>query len=264
MPVCIDVAWALRDQAVLNESREKKFRRLKHVLRDPINKKHAALPLLFPSSTVTVERSCFLSVSQSPSPSRDEETARTLTDSEDSSESFAAPAGLVKSVCRQLTKKKGIFDGEKQQKQQQVAPSIPKPPPLPGDTRLHLDVHFERFTQTTVKPKHMYTFFCGEDFRRDEFASHCKDTHADIQGGMDGWIERRCPLAYMGCSFKVRRLDPVGHTVVFNKSSRSFALQSTTEPISGSGLETLPVKDPSKGGAEFRVLYEEVSSMVSD
>jgi hypothetical protein len=60
-----------------------------------------------------------------------------------------------------------------------------------------------------VKPKHIYTFMCGQDFRRDEVCSHFKDFHADVQGGLAGWIERRCPLAYLGCSFKVRRVEPV-------------------------------------------------------
>ena len=54
----------------------------------------------------------------------------------------------------------------------------------------------------------MYTFVCAKEFRRDEFAHHSKTIHDDIIGGMNNWLEHRCPLAIYGCGFSQRRFFP--------------------------------------------------------
>ena len=43
---------------------------------------------------------------------------------------------------------------------------------------------------------------------RDEFAWHSKSVHNDILGGMNNWLEHRCPLAVYGCGFSHRRMYP--------------------------------------------------------
>ena len=37
---------------------------------------------------------------------------------------------------------------------------------------------------------------------RDEFAGHSKTVHNDILGGMNNWLEHRCPLSVYGCGFR--------------------------------------------------------------
>jgi hypothetical protein len=38
--------------------------------------------------------------------------------------------------------------------------------------------------------------------------------HSDIHGGLNNWLEARCPLAAYGCGFAFRRLYP-GITVPY-------------------------------------------------
>ena len=59
-----------------------------------------------------------------------------------------------------------------------------------------------------VKPMKMFTFMCGQEFRRDEYAWHVQNSHCDIQCNLDGWFEQRCPLNYAGCSFSFQRFRP--------------------------------------------------------
>ena len=54
----------------------------------------------------------------------------------------------------------------------------------------------------------MYTFVCAQQFRRDEYHWHSKNIHDDILGGMNNWVEQRCPLASYGCGFSMRRMYP--------------------------------------------------------
>ena len=62
---------------------------------------------------------------------------------------------------------------------------------------------------------HMYTFVCAQEFRRDEFAWHSKAVHNDILGGMNNWLEHRCPMAVYGCGFCHRRMFP-GRTYIYS------------------------------------------------
>ncbi len=41
-----------------------------------------------------------------------------------------------------------------------------------------------------------------------------QNVHSDIHGGLNNWLEARCPLAAYGCGFAFRRLYP-GITVYF-------------------------------------------------
>jgi hypothetical protein len=35
-----------------------------------------------------------------------------------------------------------------------------------------------------------------------------QNVHSDIHGGLNNWLEARCPLAAFGCGFAFRRLYP--------------------------------------------------------
>ena len=73
---------------------------------------------------------------------------------------------------------------------------------------LSLDINVERPAKHQVKPLPMYSFVCGKSFRRNEYHNHIKNIHDDIMGGIDNWIEHRCPLASYGCEYSSRLLNP--------------------------------------------------------
>lgn len=130
--------------------------------------------------------------------------------------------------------------------------SIPAPPPMPGN--LHSGLRFalgvETVTRLQQKPKEMYTFLCGQDLRRDEYEFHVKNVHNDIHGGLNNWMEARCPLACFGCGFAARRMYPGNHPgnkVVFSKINDSFGIrphqeQGMDERRCDPGLIELPVE----------------------
>lgn len=75
----------------------------------------------------------------------------------------------------------------------------------------------------------MYTFLCAQDFRRDEYPWHFKNVHNDIHCGLNGMMELRCPLAYMGCEFSCKRLSPLEPKgkIVHSSLQESFGLAVT-------------------------------------
>ena len=109
-------------------------------------------------------------------------------------------------------------------------------PPTPPDNLLKsqtgLDVTIETVTRLQTKPNQMYTFVCGQEFRRDEYAWHCKVIHDQVIGGLNNWVEHRCPLSSLGCGFSHRRLFPGGHassvesenTLIFSPAVESFGI----------------------------------------
>ncbi len=105
---------------------------------------------------------------------------------------------------------------------------VPAPPPMPESVlrTCRLDLKLETVTRLQTKPKAMYTFVCAQEFRRDEYHSHSKNVHDDIHGGMNNWMEHRCPLAAHGCQFASRRLYPHDntHTVRFSSAVESFGV----------------------------------------
>ncbi|XP_060791088.1 F-box only protein 40 [Neoarius graeffei] len=95
------------------------------------------------------------------------------------------------------------------------------------DSKLYLQIDTESVTLRHNKSTSAFTFMCEHFFRRDEFASHFKNVHSDIQSCLNGWFEQRCPLAYLGCTFNQRRLQPSTHraTVYFNQDLSIFTLR---------------------------------------
>lgn len=111
---------------------------------------------------------------------------------------------------------------------------VPDPPPFPPFLLqpCRLDIKLETVTRLQSKPKSMYTFVCAQEFRRDEFCWHSKNIHNDIHGGMNNWIEHRCPMASHGCSFASRRMFPhnQNHTLVYNEAAESFGVKNLSIP----------------------------------
>ncbi|KAM7286381.1 F-box only protein 30-like [Ixodes scapularis] len=68
-------------------------------------------------------------------------------------------------------------------------------------------------------------------FRRDEYAWHYQNVHRDIHGGLNGWLEQRCPLAQYGCGFSRRRFVPAprGTEIVHSELLESFGVTFTAQ-----------------------------------
>ncbi|CAH2283235.1 F-box only 30 [Pelobates cultripes] len=98
--------------------------------------------------------------------------------------------------------------------------------PSPFQT-LGLDLVLEYVARYQTKQRSMFTFVCGQLFRRDEFSSHFKNVHGDIHAGLNGWMEQRCPLAYYGCTYSQRRFCPStqGSKIIHDRHLRSFGVQ---------------------------------------
>ncbi|XP_072553302.1 F-box only protein 30b isoform X2 [Salminus brasiliensis] len=108
-----------------------------------------------------------------------------------------------------------------------AAPRLSQPSPF---CTLRLDLTLEQLVpRPSWAPREgsMFTFECGQLFRREEFLSHFRNVHGDIHSGLNGWMEHRCPLAYYGCTYSQRRLCPStqGSKVVHDRHLRSFGVQ---------------------------------------
>lgn len=120
----------------------------------------------------------------------------------------------------------------------------PRPPPVPNCNTLSLQLSIQSLPSHNLKPRSIYSFRCGLDFRKDELASHYRDIHNMIIGGLDGWIEHRCPLFVYGCPFVHRRWSPnmpntdqalhSQRTLVFNSHLEAFACPSTNSSLTNS------------------------------
>ncbi|XP_034556385.1 F-box only protein 40 [Notolabrus celidotus] len=92
---------------------------------------------------------------------------------------------------------------------------------------LYVHVEAESVTRRHNKTSSAFSYMCGHFFRRDEYRSHFKNVHSDIQASLSGWFQQRCPLAYLGCTFTQARFHPAGHpaTIKFCQDVSTFVLQ---------------------------------------
>ncbi|XP_078122838.1 F-box only protein 40-like [Sander vitreus] len=95
---------------------------------------------------------------------------------------------------------------------------------------LHLQLQVESVTSRHHKASSAFTFLCGYTFQRREYGKHYKNSHSDIQMGVNGWFEQRCPLANLGCTYSQRRFQPSTQkaTISYNEDLGCFSLQPTT------------------------------------
>ncbi|KAK9955409.1 hypothetical protein ABG768_015291 [Culter alburnus] len=130
------------------------------------------------------------------------------------------------------------------------------------DLKLHVELDTETVTLRHNKSTSAFTFMCGHFFRRDEFASHFKNVHLDIQSCLSGWFEQRCPLAYLGCTFIQRRLQPTTHRakVSYNQDLSIFTLTPEVPASLMGDLQTVALKahvknEDSLSNLPFEVLH---------
>uniref|UniRef100_UPI0037E941C6 F-box only protein 40 n=1 Tax=Semicossyphus pulcher TaxID=241346 RepID=UPI0037E941C6 len=92
---------------------------------------------------------------------------------------------------------------------------------------LYVHVEAESVTRRHNKTSSAFSYMCGHFFRRDEYRSHFRNVHSDIQASLVGWFQQRCPLAYLGCTFTQTKLRPAGHpaTIKFCQDVSAFVLQ---------------------------------------
>ncbi|XP_010867861.2 F-box only protein 40 [Esox lucius] len=92
---------------------------------------------------------------------------------------------------------------------------------------LYVQVQAEDITRRHNSTNSAFSFLCGHAFRRDEYATHFRNVHLDIQSCLNGWFEQRCPLAYLGCDYCQSRFHPMGQraTVTYHQDLSMFTLK---------------------------------------
>ncbi|XP_072518614.1 F-box protein 40.1 [Salminus brasiliensis] len=103
---------------------------------------------------------------------------------------------------------------------------------------LHVQINTESVTNIHNKSSSAFTYLCCHSFRRDEFSSHFKNIHSDIQTNLNGWFEQRCPLAYLGCTFIQRRFQPSTHRAIvsYDQDLSTFTLRPEISDILYEGV----------------------------
>ncbi|GAA6219840.1 F-box only protein 40-like [Lates japonicus] len=111
---------------------------------------------------------------------------------------------------------------------------------------LHLQLQVESVTSRHHKASSAFTFLCGHTFQRREYGKHYKNIHSDIQMGVNGWFEQRCPLAYLGCTYIQKRFQPSTHeaSVTYNEDLGYFSLHPTISVSLGEAAQ------PSRSSAD--------------
>lgn len=121
-----------------------------------------------------------------------------------------------------------------------ASPQLSNPSPF---HTLRLDLVLECVARYQTKQRSMFTFVCGQLFRRDEFSSHFKNVHGDIHAGLNGWMEQRCPLAYYGCTYSQRRFCPSvqGFRIIHDRHLGSFGVQPGAPSKPGGSASASPL-----------------------
>ncbi|XP_030211765.1 F-box only protein 30a [Gadus morhua] len=133
-----------------------------------------------------------------------------------------------------------------------ASPQLSNPSPF---HTLRLDLVLECVARYQTKQRSMFTFVCGQLFRRSEFSSHFKNVHGDIHAGLNGWMEHRCPLAYYGCTYSQRRFCPSvqGSRVIHDRHLGSFGVQLS--------LPLKPGEKPLRSTCSFGAQCDHFSSL---
>ncbi|XP_069491927.1 F-box only protein 40 isoform X2 [Ambystoma mexicanum] len=105
--------------------------------------------------------------------------------------------------------------------------------------RLHLGLQSECVTRRHNKNSSSFTFTCNHFFRRDEFPSHFKNVHSDVQSSLNGWFQLRCPLSYLGCTFVQNQFRPSGQRskIIYSKEVQTFANKPHVSPVLCQGVK---------------------------
>ncbi|KRZ21621.1 F-box only protein 30 [Trichinella pseudospiralis] len=82
------------------------------------------------------------------------------------------------------------------------------------------------------KPNCLFTFTCSKRFHRREFAVHYLNVHCDTMTQLDGWIVRRCPLFYRGCTFSIAGWTPDDQCkIVYDNQFDCIKVKTTSETV---------------------------------
>ncbi|XP_029304147.1 F-box only protein 40-like isoform X2 [Cottoperca gobio] len=130
---------------------------------------------------------------------------------------------------------------------------------------LHLQLQVESVTSRHHKASSAFTFLCGHTFQRREYGKHYKNVHSDIQMGVNGWFEQRCPLAYLGCTYSQRRLQPSTHeaTVSYNHDLGCFNLHPNIPVFLGDASQPSGTSEDSLSLLPYEVLCHMERGMVT-
>ncbi|XP_069744570.1 F-box only protein 40-like isoform X2 [Narcine bancroftii] len=98
---------------------------------------------------------------------------------------------------------------------------------------LYLQLQTECITKRYSKSTSVFTFMCHHFLRRDEFSSHFRNVHADIQSSLNGWMVQKCPLAYLGCTYSQQRFRPSTQKakIIYNQQQSAFAIKPDVSPF---------------------------------
>ena len=92
---------------------------------------------------------------------------------------------------------------------------------------LAVDLNIEVCSCYHVHSPSLYSFVCAQLFRRAEYAGHVRDVHSTLADAFGHWLEVRCPLAHLGCTFSAHRRMPRAARVVFSPLTESLGLRRT-------------------------------------
>uniref|UniRef100_A0AAY4BM55 F-box protein 40, tandem duplicate 2 n=1 Tax=Denticeps clupeoides TaxID=299321 RepID=A0AAY4BM55_9TELE len=120
------------------------------------------------------------------------------------------------------------------------------------DLKLYVQTTMESVTGRHNKSSSAFNLLCGHSFRRDEFFSHFKNVHLDIQSGLEGWFEQRCPLSYLGCTYVKKRFQPFQQKASVAYRDSIFVLKPETYDSSSQ----LPISQASNASALSSLPYE--------
>eukprot|EP00063_Salmo_salar_P044358 XP_014019193.1 PREDICTED: F-box only protein 40 isoform X1 [Salmo salar] len=113
---------------------------------------------------------------------------------------------------------------------------------------LYLQIQAEDITRRHNFTNSAFSYLCGHIFRRDEYHTHFKNVHLDIQSCLNGWFEQRCPLAYLGCNYSQRRFQPVGQraTVTYRQDLSTFSLKPEGPSMLSDSEKTISITSDRK------------------
>ena len=123
---------------------------------------------------------------------------------------------------------------------------------------VQLSLRFSNEPKHSLKPILMYSFTCSQFFRRDQIQWHWKNIHDDIFGGLDDWVEHRCPLASYDCGYSVRRLHPItkespeandnhmNPIIIYSPLLEGFGLSYGSWEKTNGGTENMEIQRPRK------------------
>ncbi|CAH8522535.1 unnamed protein product [Heterobilharzia americana] len=75
-------------------------------------------------------------------------------------------------------------------------------------------------------------YVCGRTVQRTNYGSHYQ-LHSNVQAQLDGWIELRCPLSFLGCKYAVVSLRPNNeyNHLLYNPTLATYTIRYESENV---------------------------------